>query len=326
MRSGRTTNNVREMPGVHPGRRRLLGLMAALALVAGLTIPAASESSAAGGCNPQAPLADLDLSQQASSPRDGVVSYLLTAKNLGPCNADGITLSATLPTGVSLETINANPSSMLCAPLPPTSQPEIRCELTANVGVPGNVSLELIGTAPTGPAITSFARLQLSGVTTDPNDRNNSSYGAFTGTEGGTIGTGALVPEDERNQVVIPPGVSGSVSLARGNLDDPCPPGFSNCSGRPITITSPVSTSAPITLVFDKDATLINDPSRDLFILYLADDAQQWVRVAKCKKPRTYPCLSSATRMKDGALVTPANPRGYFYRLTVLTLHTSRWR
>jgi uncharacterized repeat protein (TIGR01451 family) len=300
--------------------------MAAVALVAGLTIPAASESSAAAGCDPHAPLADLELNQQATSPSDGVVSYLLTAKNLGPCNADGITLTATLPVGVSLETINASPGSMLCAPTPPTSQSEIRCELTANVGVPGNVSLELIGTSPTGPEITNFARLQLTGVTTDPNDRNNSSYGAFTGLGGGTLGTGPLVPQDERNQVVIPPGVSGSVSLARGNLDDPCPPGFSNCTGRPITITSPISTSRPITLVFDKDATLIDDPANELFILYLADDAQQWVRVAKCKKPRTYPCLLSATRMRDGALVTPANPKGYFYRLTVLTLHTSRWR
>jgi len=326
MRSGRTPNLIPERPGTHPGRSRFLGLLAAVAIVAGLTIPAASESSAADGCDPRAPLADLELNQQATSPRDGVVSYLLTAKNLGPCNADGIILTATLPAGVSLETINAKPSSMLCAPIPPTSQSEIRCDLTANVGVPGNVSLELIGTSPTGPAITNFAQLQLSGVTTDPNDRNNSSYGAFTGTGGGTVGTGPLVPEDERNQVVIPPGVSGSVSLARGNLDDPCPSGFSNCTGRPITIASPISTSTPITLIFDKDATLINDPSSELFILYLPDDAQQWVRVAKCKKRRTYPCLSSATRMKDGALVTPANPKGYFYRLTVLTLHTSRWR
>jgi uncharacterized repeat protein (TIGR01451 family) len=326
MRSGRTPNIITEMPGIHSRRRRLWGLMAAVALVAGLTIPAASESSAAVGCDPHAPLADLELNQQATSPSDGVVSYLLTAKNLGPCNADGITLTATLPVGVSLETINASPGSMLCAPTPPTSQSEIRCELTANVGVPGNVSLELIGTSPTGPEITNFARLQLTGVTTDPNDRNNSSYGAFTGPGGGTIGTGALAPQDERNQVVIPSGVSGSVSLARGNLDDPCPPGFSNCTGRPITITSPISTSRPITLVFDKDATLIDDPANELFILYLADDAQQWVRVAKCKKPRTYPCLLSATRMRDGALVTPANPKGYFYRLTVLTLHTSRWR
>jgi uncharacterized repeat protein (TIGR01451 family) len=326
MRSGRTPNIIPEMPGIHSRRRRLWGLMAAVAVVAGLTIPAPSDSLAAGQCDPHAPLADLDLNQQATSPREGVVSYLLTANNLGPCNADGITLTATLPTGVSLETIKANPSSMQCAPSPPTSQSEIRCDLTANVGQPGKVSLELIGTSPTGPEVTNVARLQLSGVTTDPNDRNNTSYGAFIGTGGGTVGTGALLSQDERNQVVIPPGVSGSVSLARGNLDDPCPPGFPNCTGRPITITSPISTSAPITLVFDKDATLIDEPASELFILFLPDEAQQWVRVAKCKKPRTYPCLSSATRMRDGALVTPANPRGYFYRLTVLTLHTSRWR
>ena len=301
-------------------------LMAVVALVAGLTIPPISDSTAAGGCDPLAPLADLDLNQHATSPRDGVVSYLLTVKNLGPCNADGITFTNTLPAGVSLEAIEANPSSMLCAPVPPTSHSEIRCELTANVGVPGNVSLELIGTSPTGPEITNFARVQLIGVTTDPNEGNNASYGTLIGAGGGTLGTGPLVPQDERNQVVIPPGVSGSVSLVRGNLDDPCPPGFSNCTGRPISITSPISTSAPITLVFDKDGTLIDDPSRELFIIYLPDGAQQWVRVAKCKKPRTYPCLSSATRMRDGALVTPANPKGYFYRLTVLTLHTSRWR
>jgi uncharacterized repeat protein (TIGR01451 family) len=326
MRSVRTPNIIPEMPGLHSRRRRLWGLMAAVAVVAGLTIPSASDSLAAGRCDPHAPLADLDLNQQATSPRDGVVSYLLTVKNLGPCSADGITFTDTLPAGVSLEAIKANPSSMGCAPSPPTSQSEIRCELTANVGVPGNVSLELIGTAPTGPAITNFARVELSGVTTDPDDRNNSSYGTFIGTGGGSLETGGLAPQDERNQVVIPPGVSGGVSLARGNLDDPCPPGFPNCTGRPISITSPISTSAPITLVFDKDATLIDDPSRELFIIYLPDDAQQWVRVAKCKKPKTYPCLSSATRMRDGALVTPANPRGYFYRLTVLTLHTSRWR
>ncbi|MPZ91082.1 MAG: DUF11 domain-containing protein [Actinobacteria bacterium] len=325
MRSGRTPNIIPKMPGVHPGRSRLMWLMAVVALVAGLTIPAASDSLAAGGCDPHAPLADLDLNQQATSPRDGVVSYLLTVKNLGPCNADGIALTDTLPAGVSLEAIKANPSSMQCAPLPPTSQSEIRCELTPNVGVPGNVSLELIGTAPTG-AITNFARVELLGATTDPDDRNNASYGALIGTGGGSLETGALAPRDERNQVVIPPGVSGSVGLSRGHLDDPCPPGFSNCTGRPITITSPISTSAPITLVFDKDATLIDEPSRELFIIYLPDDAQQWVRVAKCKNPRTYPCLSSAKRMSDGALVTPANPKGYFYRLTVITLHTSRWR
>lgn len=326
MRSGKTLTLVPGLQGIHRRKHRIMWLMAAMALVAGLTIPAASDSIAAVGCNPHAPLADLDLDQHSTSPRDGVVSYLLTVKNLGPCNADGITFTDTLPAGVSLEAIKANPSSMLCAPVPPTSQSEISCELTANVGIPGNVSLELIGTSPTGPVITNFARVQLIGGTTDPNESNNASYGTHIGTGGGTLGTGALVPQDERNQVVIPPGVSGSVSLARGNLDDPCPPGFSNCTGRPISITSPISTSAPITLVFDKDATLIDEPSRELFIIYLPDDAQQWLRVAKCGKPRTYPCLSSAKRMSDGALVTPANPKGYFYRLTVLTLHTSRWR
>jgi len=326
MRSGRTLSIVPEMPGIHPRKHRLVRLMAVVALVAGLTIPATSDSIAANGCDPHAPLADLDLNQHATSQRDGVVSYLLTVKNLGPCNADGITFTDTLPAGVSLEAIKANPSSMLCAPVPPTSQSEIRCELTANVGLPGNVSLELIGTSPTGPEITNFARVQLFGDTTDPNERNNSSYGTFIGAGGGTLRTGPLVPQDERNQVVIPPGVSGSVSLARGNLDDPCPPGFSNCTGRPISITSPISTSAPMTLVFDKDATLIDEPSRELFIIYLPDGAQDWLRVEKCRKPRTYPCISSAKRMSDGALVTPANPKGYFYRLTVLTLHTSRWR
>ena len=326
MRSGRTPNIILEMPGIHPGRSRLLRLMAVVALIAGLTIPAASDSHAAGGCDPHAPLADLDLNQQATSPRDGVVSYLLTVKNLGPCNADGIALTDTLPPGVSLEAIKANPSSMQCAPLPPTTQSEIRCELTPNVGVPGNVSLELIGTSPTGQAITNFARVELLGATTDPDDRNNSSYGTHIGTGGGTLETGGLAPQDERNQVVIPPGVSGSVSLARGHLDDPCPPGFPSCTGRPISITSPISTSAPITLLFDKDATLIDDPARELFIIYLPDGAQQWLQVEKCRKQKTYPCLSSATRMRDGALVTPANPKGYFYRLTVLTLHTSRWR
>ena len=326
MRSASPPSIVPEMPGIHPSRHRLMRLMAVVALVAGLTIPPTSDSTAAGSCDPHAPLADLDLNQHATSPRDGVVSYLLTVKNLGPCNADGVTLTNTLPAGVSLETIKANPSSMLCAPVPPTSHSEIRCELTANVGVPGNVSLELIGTSPTGPEITNFARVQLFGVTTDPNEGNNASYGTLIGTGGGTLGTGPLVPLDERNQVVIPPGVSGSVSLTRGNLDDPCPPGFSNCTGRPISITSPISTSAPITLVFDKDATLIDEPSRELFIIYLPDGAQQWLRVEKCGKRRTYPCLSSAKRMSDRALVTPANRKGYFYRLTVLTLHTSRWR
>jgi uncharacterized repeat protein (TIGR01451 family) len=326
MRSGRTLNVVPGVPGIHSARRGLMRLMVVVGLVAGLTIPAVSESIAAGGCDPHAPLADLDINQQATSPRDGAVSYLLTVKNLGPCHADGIVLTDTLPAGVSLVAIKANPSSMLCAPLPPTSQSEIRCELTANVGVPGNVSLELIGTSPTGPAITNFARVELLGVTIDPDDRNNSSYGAFVGTEGGTLGTGALAPQDESNRVVIPTGVSGGVSLSRGHLDDHCPPGFPNCTGRPISITSPVATSAPITLVFDKDATLIDDPARELFIIYLPDGANQWLRVEKCKKPRTYPCLSSATRLSNGALVTPANPKGYFYRLIVLTLHTSRWR
>ena len=326
MRSGRVPGIVPEMPGIHLARHRLMRLMAVVALVACLTIPVASDSIAAGGCDPHAPLADLDLNQQVTSPRDGVVSYLLTVSNFGPCNADGITLTDTLPASVSLEAIKANPSSMRCAPVPPTSQSEIRCELTANVGVPGQVSLKLIGTSPTGPAITNFARVQLLGDTADPNEQNNASYGALIGTGGGTLGTGALAPRDERNQVVIPPGVSGSVSLARGDLDDPCPPEFSNCTGRPISIDSPMSTSAPITLVFDKDATLIDDPTRQLFIIYQLDGSQQWLRVAKCKKARTYPCLSSAERMNDGALVSPANPKGYFYRLTVLTLHTSRWR
>ena len=300
-------------------------LMAVVAVVVGLTIPASSDSIAAGGCNPHAPLADLALSQHATSPRDGVVSYLLTAQNLGPCNADGITFTNTLPPGVSLLAVKANPSSMRCTAVPPTSQ-SIRCELTANVGVPGNVSLELIGTSPTGPEITNLARVELFGDTADPNEGNNASYGTLIGTRGGTLGTGALVPQDERNQVVIPPGVSGSVSLARGNLDDPCLPGFSNCTGRPISITSPNSSKAPIKLVFDKDATLIDEPSRELFIIYLPDGAQQWLRVEKCRRPRTFPCLSSAKRMRDRALKTPENPRGHFYRLKVLTLHTSRWR
>jgi uncharacterized repeat protein (TIGR01451 family) len=281
---------------------------------------------AAGGCDPRAPEADLELHQEASSPGDGVVSYLLTVRNLGPCNADGIVLTDSLPAGVSLETISANPNSMRCAPLPPTTESEIRCGLTANVGVPGTVSLELIGTLAPGPAITNVARVSLSGVTTDPDDRNNTSYGAFVGAGGGILETGPLALGDESNQVLLPPGLSGAVSVSRGHLDDPCPPAFPNCSGRPISITSPAATSAPITLIFDKDATLLDDPARQLFILFLPDGSQQWLRVEKCKKPNVYPCISSTSRMSDAALISPANPKGYFYRLTVLTLHTSRWR
>jgi uncharacterized repeat protein (TIGR01451 family) len=271
-------------------------------------------------------LADLELQQHATPLGDGRVSYLLTARNLGPCNADGVVLTDTLPPGVSLEAIRATPSSMLCSPLPPTSQSVIRCELTANVGVPGNISLELIGTLPTGPDITNLATVSLLGITSDPDDRNNSSYGAFVGADGGTLATGPLVPGDESNQVVLPPGLSGNVNLSRGHLDDPCPPAFPNCSGRPITITSPASTSAPIELVFDKDATLIEDAGQQLFIIYLPDGSQEWLRVDKCQKAKSFPCLSSTVRMKDPTLVSSANPRGLFYRLTVLTLHTSRWR
>jgi hypothetical protein len=301
-------------------------ILVVTALVASLMIPAMSDSAAAKECDPRAPLADLELQQQVTSPRDGVVSYLLTVRNLGPCNAEGLVLTDTFPAGVSLQTIKANPSSMQCSPLPPTSQPDIRCELTANVGVPGNVSLELTGTFPTGPDITNLARVSLSGATSDPDNRNNTSYGAFVGAQGGTVGTGPLVPADESNRIVFPPGLSGSVALARGNLDDPCPPAFPNCTGRPITINSPISTSAPIELIFDKDATLIEDPGRQLFIIYLPDDSQEWLQVQKCTKKRAYPCLLSANRMKDPQLITPENPKGYFYRLTVLTLHTSRWR
>lgn len=303
-------------------------LVIVAALVASLTIPIASDSTAAGACNQRQPQADLQLEQRATSPRDGVVSYLITVKNLGPCNAEGVVLTDTLPPGVSLETIRANPSSMLCAPLPPTSSPDIRCELTANTGVPGGVSLELIGNLPTGPDITNFASVSLSGITSDPDDRNNSSYGAFVGTQGGTVGTGPLVLEDESNEVVLPPGVSGNVGLSRGHIDDPCPPAFPSCSGRPITITSPgsTSTSGPIKLIFNKDASLLEDPASQLFILFLPDGSQKWVKVEKCKSGRSYPCLSSTERLTDPTLISPANPKGLFYRLTVLTLHTSRWR
>ena len=124
------------------------------------------------------------MQQHASSPRSGVVSYSLSVKNLGPCNADGVVLTDTLPAGVSLETIRATPSSMLCTTLPSGPGTDVRCELTANTGVPGNVSLELTGSLPTGPAITNFATVSLSGATSDPDDRNNSSYGAFVGTQG----------------------------------------------------------------------------------------------------------------------------------------------
>ena len=68
----------------------------------------------------------------------------LSVKNLGPCNADGVVLTDTLPAGVSLEIrFRANPSSMLCTTLPSGPGTDVRCELTANIGVPGNVSLEL---------------------------------------------------------------------------------------------------------------------------------------------------------------------------------------
>ena len=268
------------------------------------------------------------MQQHASSPSSGVVSYSLSVENLGPCNADGVVLTDTLPAGVSLETIRATPSSMLCTTLPSGPGTDVRCELTANTGVPGNVSLELTRRLPTGPAITNFATVSLSGATSDPDDRNNSSYGAFVGTQGGTVGTGPLVPEDESNRVVLPAGVAGAVGLSRGHLDDPCPPAFPNCSGRPITITSPTSTatSGPIKLIFDKDATLLENPSKQLFIIYLPDGSQNWIRVGKCKGGSAFPCLSSTERMIDPTLKSPANPRGYFYRLTVLTLHTSRWR
>jgi hypothetical protein len=297
-------------------------------LLASLTIPITSISTAAGACDPRRPLADLEMQQHASSPRSGVVSYLLSVKNLGPCNADGIVLTDTLPAGVSLETIRGNPSSMLCTTLPSGSGTDVRCELTASTGVPGNISLELTGSLPTGPAITNFATVSLSGATSDPDDRNNRAYGAFVGRQGGTVDTGPLVREDESNRVVLPTGVSGTVGLSRGHLDDPCPPGFPNCSGRPITITSPTSTptSGPIKLIFDKDAALLEEPSRQLFILYLPDDGQNWTRIGKCKGGGGYPCLSSTARMVDPSLISSANPRGYFYRLTVLTLHTSRWR
>jgi hypothetical protein len=314
--------------GGRTGSGRRARLLLAAALLASLTIPISSVSTAAGACDPHHPQADLALQQGASSPRAGVVSYQLNVVNLGPCNADGVVFTDTLPAGASLDSFRASPSSMQCVALPPEPGSDIRCKLTASVGVPGNVSLELLATLPSGSAITNQASVSFSGATTDPDDRNNGSYGAFVGAQGGTVGTGPLIPEDESNQVILPAGVSGTVGLSRGHLDDPCPPAFPTCSGRPINITSPASTSTsgPIKLIFDKDATLLDNPRSQLFIIYLPDDSQNWIRIGKCKGGRVYPCLSSTARMSDSTLKSPANPKGFFYRLTVLTLHTSRWR
>ena len=97
--------------GGRTGSGRRARLLLAAALLASLTIPISSVSTAAGACDPHQPKAIWKCNNKRAR-RERCRLVPLSVKNLGPCNADGVVLTDNLPAGVSLDTFRANPSSI----------------------------------------------------------------------------------------------------------------------------------------------------------------------------------------------------------------------
>jgi len=154
-------------------------------------------------------------------------AYTLTAKNLGPAAAPGVTLIDTLPAGAAFSSASAG-----CA----EAAGVVTCDLgTLNAGTSAVVNVTVLPGAGT-PSMTNAASLAGGGV--DPNPGNN--------TAGVTTGVVAAQPASLAVDVLAGGGVSDLNGVFEPGERVVVSPSWQNPSGGPADLTATISAFGPL--------------------------------------------------------------------------------
>ena len=281
-----------------------------------ISVFGASPALAKADCSQRDPQADVSLTQSLSF--DGV-SYTDTATliNLGPCNVPDVSLHLTLPAGSTVGLVTSNPSAWAC-------DTSVTCTPTSTMGVPGTAVISVsFTTAVTNPTVLGVITVgdatacapNTPASTCDPYLDNNTSWAAFVpaGT-GGSLTTCPVQFCDQYTDISVGAGgTAGGVQVQQ--LKQLCPPGFPNCFGKLVSITSPI-TGAVWTKTFTINAALVTVSYGKVFLINSTGGA--WTAVSACGSTPTYPCVLSKTKFKS--------PDGQtFYQFVVLTNSDDSW-
>ncbi|MBO9534382.1 MAG: DUF11 domain-containing protein [Solirubrobacteraceae bacterium] len=121
-----------------------------------------------------APAADLQVTKTADKPTANVgetITWTVTATNNGPNGATGVTINDTVPSGVTLNPVGAQPG-LTCT----TAGSLVSCAVTGTLAASTSRVLTLSGVVQTSAAETPLQNTAtVAGSQTDPNTANNSS-------------------------------------------------------------------------------------------------------------------------------------------------------
>lgn len=307
---------------------RLLRIMPAIVLLTS-TMLAAGPAQAAPDCE-----TDVSLTMAASAVAGNQVQYQIDLLHDGPCRPSSLTVFddlSLLSPGFTYAITASTPTSWSCT-LGTTS---FTCVLPgAKLGIDPDryAALTVLvswGDNEPAPASTTN-KASVSTNYPDPNPINNTAHSAVVD------GTSSLVTEPltagaSQQQKIASP--NGNAFGAQVQFGDTCEATFgstSGCFGRLVRISAGdgglIEPYFVLTFLYTADVTPAGSTLNQLGILHLYDGTAY--SLASCPNRGPIPlwgCIAQKDRLSDVAFKTPANPKGYYYILTIFTQSNNDW-
>jgi hypothetical protein len=283
------------------GIHRLLRGISLVALCSSLIVVADSQSVAArSGCDQANPTADAFITVQT------LTSASLTAvvTNAGPCTIPDGVVTFTLPSGSTVTSIQTNPNSWNCSGVGTNVVTCPSAGLAPTIGVPGNHDFALTFTLSNAADQSITANVTVGGgvaactdgdrtTTCDPYPDNNTVFGAAFGAGGGSLTTCPNKPCQQYADLSV--NNPGTVQTQLLTLT--CPPGFPDCFGKFVVITTEIN--GLWTKTFTVDLALRHGPSPNVRLIRSVNGSDFSV-VQKCGKTPVYPCIAEESTFKIG--------------------------
>ena len=266
--------------------------------------------------------------------------YTASIENFGPCNATNLVYTDNLPNATPVAFTKFNPGSWDCSK---TTSILVSCTLNSLSGAsasPENPSTALIAYDVAVPAakgkkgtvVAETNGISIGSDQQDPVPGNNLSWLGVLHTS--TVIQNFVQGSDKGFDPTLVVGETVKVNVSPGTfpttiaqiVDDPA----STCGGiTPVCATITTENGTLQTITLERDASLYGFVSPSAVPAYHEqDNASTFVQLSVCGSGHKVPaagCIVSATTATSADLVTPSNPTGLYYVITVSTPTNGHW-